>query len=182
MIVFFCPLLITVKGAHVNQFYSSLIWPHDILWCLLWTIQMITGKLQTGLDMCWPEQGDLKHTKKIKDFSVLCMWENLQNWWSIKYFLSSMYNQVSAIWVLFCTKVSNTWSLNSSLNSLVNFTSLPTSLIKTQFCFFTVLPQVKIYLSVVQSYLCVVLKLLWFQLFRQQLLLWVMEMTVSCAL
>ncbi len=32
--------------------------PHDLLPCLLWIIQMVFGKLQTGLDMCCLEQGD----------------------------------------------------------------------------------------------------------------------------
>ncbi len=42
-----------------QKFYFGLIWPHDLLSCLLWIIQMVFGKLQTGLDMCWLEQEDL---------------------------------------------------------------------------------------------------------------------------
>ena len=40
----------------------SLIRPHDLLPFLLWIIQMVIGKLQTGLAMRWFEQGDLACT------------------------------------------------------------------------------------------------------------------------
>ncbi len=49
----------TASGVYTKKFYFGLIWPHDLLPCLLWIIQMVFGKLQTGLDMCWLEQGDL---------------------------------------------------------------------------------------------------------------------------
>ncbi len=46
-------------GVYTKKLYFGLIWLHDLLPCLLWIIQMVFGKLQTGLDMCWLEQGDL---------------------------------------------------------------------------------------------------------------------------
>ncbi len=49
----------TASGAYTKKLYFGLIWPHDLLPCLLCIIQMVFGKLQTGLDMCWLEQGDL---------------------------------------------------------------------------------------------------------------------------
>ncbi len=48
-------------GVYTKKLYFGLIWPYDLLPCLLWIIQMVFGKLQTGLDMCWLEQGDLAH-------------------------------------------------------------------------------------------------------------------------
>ncbi len=48
----------TARGVYIKKFYFSLWnWPHDLLPCLLWIIQMVFGNLQTGLDMCWLEQG-----------------------------------------------------------------------------------------------------------------------------
>ncbi len=49
----------TASGVYTQKLYFGLIWPHDLLPCLLWIIQMVFGKLQTGLDMCWLEQSDL---------------------------------------------------------------------------------------------------------------------------
>ncbi len=49
----------TASGVYTKKLYFGLIWPHDLLPCLLWIIQMFFGKLQMGLDMCWLEQGDL---------------------------------------------------------------------------------------------------------------------------
>ncbi len=49
----------TASGVYTKTFYFGLIWPHDLLPCLLRIIQMVFGKLHTGLDMCWLEQGDL---------------------------------------------------------------------------------------------------------------------------
>ncbi len=49
----------TASGVYTKKFYFGLIWPHDLLPCLLWIIQMVFGKLQMGLDMCCLEQGDL---------------------------------------------------------------------------------------------------------------------------
>ncbi len=46
------------REVYTKKLYFGLIWPHDLLPCLLWIIQMVFGKLQTGLDMCWLEQGD----------------------------------------------------------------------------------------------------------------------------
>ncbi len=52
----------TASEAYTKKLlYFGLIWPHELLPCLLWIIQMVIGKLQTGLDMCWREQGDLAH-------------------------------------------------------------------------------------------------------------------------
>ncbi len=49
----------TSSGVYTKKLYFGLIWPHDLLPCLLWIIQMVFGKLQTGLNMCWLEQRDL---------------------------------------------------------------------------------------------------------------------------
>ncbi len=49
----------TASGVYTKTLYFGLIWPHDLLPCLLRIIQMVFGKLQKGLDMCWLEQGDL---------------------------------------------------------------------------------------------------------------------------
>ncbi len=49
----------TASGVYTKKLYFGLIWPHDLFPCLLCIIQMVFGKLQTGLDMCWLEQGDL---------------------------------------------------------------------------------------------------------------------------
>ncbi len=49
----------TASGVYTKKLYFGLIWPHDLLPCLLWIIQMVFDKLQMGLDMCWLEQGDL---------------------------------------------------------------------------------------------------------------------------
>ncbi len=48
----------TASEFYTKKLYFGLIWPHDLLPCLLWIIQMVFGKLQTGLDMCWLEQED----------------------------------------------------------------------------------------------------------------------------
>ncbi len=50
----------TASGVYTKMFYFGLIWPHDLLPCLFWIIQMVFGNLQTGLDMSWLEQGDLE--------------------------------------------------------------------------------------------------------------------------
>ena len=48
----------TASGVQTKKPYFCLR-PHDLLPFLLWIIQMVIGKLQTGLDMRWLEQGDL---------------------------------------------------------------------------------------------------------------------------
>ena len=42
----------TASGVDTKKLYYGLIWPHDLLPCLLWIIQTVTGELQRGLDMC----------------------------------------------------------------------------------------------------------------------------------
>ena len=49
----------TASGVLTKKLYFCLIRPYDLLPFLLWIIQMVIGKLQTGLDMRWLEQGDL---------------------------------------------------------------------------------------------------------------------------
>jgi len=49
----------TVSGIMAKKFNFGLIWPHDFLPWLLWIIQMVIGKLETGLDMSWFKQGNL---------------------------------------------------------------------------------------------------------------------------
>ncbi len=56
----------TGSGVYTKKFYFGLIWLHDLLPCLLWIMQMVFGKLQTGLDMCWLELGTLR---ALQDFN-----------------------------------------------------------------------------------------------------------------
>ncbi len=58
------------SGVYTKKFYFGLIWPGDLLPCLLWIIRMVFGKLQTGLDMCWLEQGDLVHAAGFYSMTV----------------------------------------------------------------------------------------------------------------
>ncbi|CDQ82202.1 unnamed protein product, partial [Oncorhynchus mykiss] len=48
-----------LQTRRTKKLYFCLIRPHDLLPFLLWIIQMVIAKLQTGLDMRWLEQGDL---------------------------------------------------------------------------------------------------------------------------
>ena len=52
----------TASGVYTKKLYFGLIRPHDLLPFLLWIIQMVIGKLLTGLDMRWLEQRDLACT------------------------------------------------------------------------------------------------------------------------
>lgn len=45
-----------------KKLYFCLIRPHDLLAFLLWIIQIVIGKFEMGLDMCWLEQGNLTCT------------------------------------------------------------------------------------------------------------------------
>ncbi len=62
----------TASGVYTKKLYFGLIWPHDLLPCLLWIMQMV---LQTGLGMCWLEQGDLARAAGFNPWrcSVLLM-------------------------------------------------------------------------------------------------------------
>jgi len=54
-------------------FFADLQWstdPHDILPILFWIIHMLSGKLQTGLDMYWLKQGDAAGTAGFESLSV----------------------------------------------------------------------------------------------------------------
>ncbi len=47
----------TTSWVFTKKFYFGFIWPYDILPILFWIIQMLSSKLQTGLDMYWLKQG-----------------------------------------------------------------------------------------------------------------------------
>ncbi len=47
----------TTSWVFTKTFYFGFIWPYDILPILFWIIQMLSSKLQTGLDMYWLKQG-----------------------------------------------------------------------------------------------------------------------------
>ncbi len=49
----------TASWVDVKELDFGLIWPQHFHPVLLWIIQMFIGKLQTGLYMCFLEQGDL---------------------------------------------------------------------------------------------------------------------------
>ncbi len=68
----------TASGVYTKKFYFGLIWPHDLHPCLLWIIQMVFGKLQTGLDMCWLEQGDL-NPRRCSVLLMVRLWSQLSS-------------------------------------------------------------------------------------------------------
>ncbi len=56
-----------------KKFYFSFIWPYDILPILFWIIQMLSSKLQTGLDMYWLKQGDTSGTAGFESLAAQCV-------------------------------------------------------------------------------------------------------------
>ncbi len=56
-----------------KKFYFGFIWPYDILPILFWIIQMLSSKLQTGLDMYWLKQGDTSGTAGFESLATQCV-------------------------------------------------------------------------------------------------------------
>ncbi|KAK6292578.1 hypothetical protein J4Q44_G00371620 [Coregonus suidteri] len=65
------------EGEKEREFCSSMRGPHDLLPFLLWIIQMVIGKLQTGLDMRWLEQGDLASNQSDSKLSTMAKTKEL---------------------------------------------------------------------------------------------------------
>ncbi len=53
--------------------FFGFIWPYDILPILFWIIQMLSSKLQTGLDMYWLKQGDTSGTAGFESMAAQCV-------------------------------------------------------------------------------------------------------------
>ncbi len=69
------------------SFYQKVIfWFHDILPILFWIIQMLSSKLQTGLDMYWLKQGDTSGTAGFESLAAQCVTDG-----SLCYFGPSCY-------------------------------------------------------------------------------------------
>ncbi len=49
----------SASWVYAKEFDFYFIWPQNFQPVLLWIIQMYIGKIQTGLYMCFLEQGDL---------------------------------------------------------------------------------------------------------------------------
>ncbi len=58
---------------YTKKFYFGFIWPYDILPILFWIIQMLSSKLQTGLDMYWLKQGDTSGTAGFESLAAQCV-------------------------------------------------------------------------------------------------------------
>ncbi len=56
-----------------KKLYFGFIWPYDILPILFWIIQMLSSKLQTGLDMYWLKQGDTSGTAGFESLAAQCV-------------------------------------------------------------------------------------------------------------
>ncbi len=63
----------TTSWVFTKKFYFGLIWPYDILPILFWIIQMLSSKLQTGLDMYWLKQGDTSGTAGFESLAAQCV-------------------------------------------------------------------------------------------------------------
>ncbi len=65
----------TTSWVFTKKFYFGFIWPYDILPILFWIIQMLSSKLQTGLDMYWLKQGDTSGTAGFESLAgAVCYW------------------------------------------------------------------------------------------------------------
>ncbi len=60
-------------GVFTKKLYFGFIWPYDILPILFWIIQMLSSKLQTGLDMYWLKQGDTSGTAGFESLAAQCV-------------------------------------------------------------------------------------------------------------
>ncbi len=63
----------TTSWVFTKKFYFGFIWPYDILPILFWIIQMLSSKLQTGLDMYWLKQGDTSGTAGFESLAAQCV-------------------------------------------------------------------------------------------------------------
>ncbi len=58
-----------------KKLYFGFIWPYDILPILFWIIQMLSSKLQTGLDMYWLKAGGhVWHCRIWVPDGAVCYW------------------------------------------------------------------------------------------------------------
>ncbi len=65
--------LLQTRQVFTKKFYFGFIWPYDILPILFWIIQMLSSKLQTGLDMYWLKQGDMSGTAGFESLAAQCV-------------------------------------------------------------------------------------------------------------
>ncbi len=63
----------TTSWVFTKKLYFGFIWPYDILPILFWIIQMLSSKLQTGLDMYWLKQGDTSGTAGFESPAEQCV-------------------------------------------------------------------------------------------------------------
>ncbi len=63
----------TTSWVFTKKLYFGFIWPYDILPILFWIIQMLSSKLQTGLDMYWLKQGDTSGTAGFESLAAQCV-------------------------------------------------------------------------------------------------------------
>ncbi len=62
-----------LQTRQVEFLPKVLFWFHDILPILFWIIQMLSSKLQTGLDMYWLKQGDTSGTAGFESLAAQCV-------------------------------------------------------------------------------------------------------------
>ncbi len=76
----------TTSWVFTNKFYFGFIWPYAILPILFWIIQMLSSKLQTGLDMYWLKQGDTSGTAGFESLSflILSLIVEVYLWWKLQ--------------------------------------------------------------------------------------------------
>ncbi len=63
----------TTSWVFTKKFCFGFIWPYNILPILFWIIQMLSSKLQTGLDMYWLKQGDTSGTAGFESLAAQCV-------------------------------------------------------------------------------------------------------------
>ncbi len=76
MVIFGCNsafFLLQTSWVFTKKFYFGFIWPYDILPILFWIIQMLSSKLQTGLDMYSLKQGDTSGTAGFESLAAQCV-------------------------------------------------------------------------------------------------------------
>ncbi len=83
----------TTSWVFTKKFYFGFIWPYDILPILFWIIQMLSSKLQTGLNMYWLKQGDTSGTAGFESLAAQCVTDG-----SLCYFGPSSLGSL-ALWV-----------------------------------------------------------------------------------
>ncbi len=63
----------TTSWVFTKKLYFGFIWPYDILPIVFCIIQMLSSKLQTGLDMYWLKQGDTSGTAGFESLAAQCV-------------------------------------------------------------------------------------------------------------